>query len=149
MHSYSRRTRRQGVEPATAQDFMRFLLRWQHVAPDTQLAGEAGLAAALEQLQGHEAAAVAWEPDLLARRLRHYDPAWLDRLCHDGEVSWLRLTPRARDDANTPAGPPSKATPITVVYRNDLAVAARSRACRRRPGRTCRRRDRRDRRGAP
>jgi ATP-dependent Lhr-like helicase len=129
MHSYSRRTRRQGVEPATAQDFMRFLLRWQHVAPDTQLAGEAGLAAALEQLQGHEAAAVAWEPDLLARRLRHYDPAWLDRLCHNGEVSWLRLTPRARDDANTPAGPPSKATPITVVYRNDLAwllEAARS-----------------------
>ena len=120
MHSYSRRTRRQGVEPATAQDFMRFLLRWQHVAPDTQLAGEAGLAAALEQLQGYEAAAVAWEPDLLARRLRHYDPAWLDRLCHNGEVSWLRLTPRVRDNANTPAGPPSKATPITVVYRNDL-----------------------------
>jgi ATP-dependent Lhr-like helicase len=99
---------------------MRFLLRWQHVAPDSQLAGEAGLAAALEQLQGYEAAAVAWEPDLLARRLRHYDPAWLDRLCHDGEVSWLRLTPRARDDANSPAGPPSKATPITIVYRNDL-----------------------------
>ena len=121
MHSYSRRTRRQGVEPATAQDFMRFLLRWQHVAPDTQLTGEAGLAAALEQLQGYEAAAVAWEPDLLARRLRHYDPAWLDRLCHNGEVSWLRLTPRARDDVNAPAGPPSKATPITVVYRNDLA----------------------------
>ncbi len=120
MHSYSRRTRRQGVDPATAQDFMRFLLRWQHVAPDTQLAGEAGLATVLEQLQGHEAAAVAWEPDLLARRLRHYDPAWLDRLCHDGEVGWLRLTPRARDDANTPAGPPSKATPITVVYRSDL-----------------------------
>ena len=44
MHSYSRRTRRGGVEPATAQDFMRFLLRWQHVAPGTQLAGEAGLA---------------------------------------------------------------------------------------------------------
>ncbi len=120
MHSYTRRTRRQGVEPATPQNFMRFLLRWQHVAPDSQLAGEAGLAAALEQLQGYEAAAVSWEPDLLARRLRHYDPAWLDRLCHDGEVSWLRLTPRARDDANSPAGPPSKATPITIVYRNDL-----------------------------
>jgi ATP-dependent Lhr-like helicase len=120
LHSYSRRTRRRGVEPATAQDFLRFLLRWQHVAPDTQLAGESGLASVLEQLQGHEAAAVAWEPDLLARRMRQYDPAWLDRLCHDGEVGWLRLTPRARDDANTPAGPPSKATPITVVFRSDL-----------------------------
>jgi ATP-dependent Lhr-like helicase len=120
MHSYSRRTRRQGVEPATAQDFMRFLLRWQHAAPDTQLAGEAGLATVLEQLQGYEAAAVAWEPELLAARVRQYDPAWLDRLCHDGEVGWLRLTPRARDVADAPAGPPSKATPITVVFRSDL-----------------------------
>ena len=46
MHSSSRRVRRSGVEPATAQDFMRFLLRWQHVAPGTQLAGDAGLVAA-------------------------------------------------------------------------------------------------------
>jgi ATP-dependent Lhr-like helicase len=120
MHSYSRRTRRQSIDPATPQDFMRFLLRWQHVAPDTQLAGEAGLAKVLEQLEGHEAAAVAWEPDLVARRLRHYDPSWLDQLCHNGEVGWLRLTPRARDDADAPAGPPSKATPITIVYRSDL-----------------------------
>ena len=45
---------------------MRFLLRWQHVAPGTQLAGEAGLVAVLEQLQGYEAAAGAWEPELLA-----------------------------------------------------------------------------------
>src|SRR5947207_15135436 len=74
MHSYSRRSRRGGVEPATAQDFMRFLLRWQHVAPGTQLAGEAGLAAVVEQLQGHEAAAAGWESELFARRLRHYEP---------------------------------------------------------------------------
>jgi ATP-dependent helicase Lhr and Lhr-like helicase len=120
MHSYSRRSRRERVEPVTAQDFMRFLLRWQHVAPDTQLAGEAGLVSVIEQLQGFESAAVTWEPDLLARRLRHYDPAWLDRLCHDGDVAWLRLTPGARD-ADAPAGAPSKATPIAVVFRADLA----------------------------
>ncbi|MCJ7436735.1 MAG: DEAD/DEAH box helicase [Acidimicrobiia bacterium] len=121
MHSYSRRTRRQGVAPATAQDFMRFLLRWQHVAPGTQLGGEAGLVAVIDQLQGYESAAVAWEPELLGRRVRGYQPAWLDRLGHDGQVSWLRLTPRARDDANAPAGAPSKATPISVVFRDDLA----------------------------
>ncbi len=119
MHSYSRRSRRGGVEPATAQDFVRFLLRWQHVAPGTQLTGEAGLLTVVEQLQGFDAAAVAWEPDLLASRLRRYDPAWLDRLCHDGEVAWLRLTPPARD-ADAPAVAPSKATPISVVARADL-----------------------------
>jgi ATP-dependent Lhr-like helicase len=120
MHAGSRRRRRDTVQPATAQDFMRFLLRWQHVAPDTQLAGESGLAAVVEQLEGHEAAAAAWEPELLTRRLRDYRPGWFDRLCHDGEVSWLRLMPKPRDDNNAPAGPPSKATPITVVLRSDL-----------------------------
>ena len=120
MHSYSRRSRRERVEPVTAQDFMRFLLRWQHVTPDSQLSGEAGLVSVIEQLQGFEAAAVTWEPDLLARRLRHYEPGWLDRLCHDGDVAWLRLTPGARE-ADAPAGAPSKATPIAVVFRADLA----------------------------
>ena len=121
MHSYSRRARRDGVEPVTAQDFVRFLLRWQHVAPGTQLAGEHGLVSAIEQLQGYEAAAVGWETELLARRVRGYQPSWLDRLCHDGQVGWLRLRPRARDD-DTPAvaAAPSKATPISVVFRDDL-----------------------------
>ncbi len=119
MHSYSRRARRGGVEPATAQDFMRFLLRWQHVAPGCQLAGEVGLLTVVEQLQGFDAAAVAWEPDLLGTRMRRYDPAWLDRLCHDGEVAWLRTNPPARD-VDAPSVAPSKATPISLVARVDL-----------------------------
>ncbi|MGI9034309.1 MAG: DEAD/DEAH box helicase [Acidimicrobiales bacterium] len=121
MHSYSRRSRRQGAEAVTAQDFMRFLLRWQHLAPGTQVGGEAGLMAVLEQLQGFEAAAASWEAELLTRRVRHYEPAWLDRLCHNGEVAWLRLTPRVADDADAPSAAPSKATPISVVLRADLA----------------------------
>jgi len=121
MHSYSKRSRRQGFEPVTAQDFMRFLLRWQHVAPETQLSGEAGLIAVLEQLQGFEAAAGAWESELFTRRLHRYEPVWLDALCHAGEVAWLRLTPRAWDDPATPsAAAPSKATPTAVVLRADL-----------------------------
>ena len=119
MHSYSRRSRRESVQATTAQDYMRFLLRWQHVAPGTQLVGEQGLATVVAQLQGYEAAAVAWEPELLGRRLRHYSPSWLDQLCHDGDAAWLRLTPRARMD-DGPAAAPSKATPISVVFRSDL-----------------------------
>jgi ATP-dependent Lhr-like helicase len=119
MHSYSRRARRASVDPVTTQDFVRFALRWQHLAPGTQLAGDDGLRRAVEQLQGWEAAAAAWEPELLARRMRHYEPAALDRLCHDGEVGWLRLAPPARD-VDAPAGAPNKATPISVVFRDDL-----------------------------
>ncbi|HEX2064868.1 MAG TPA: hypothetical protein VHE80_10660, partial [Acidimicrobiales bacterium] len=119
MHAYSRRSRRQGVEPATAQDFVRFLLRWHHLSPGTQLSGDEGLAKAISQLQGWEAAAAAWEPELLGRRLRPYHAGSLDRLCHEGEVAWLRLSLRAGDDG-APAGAPNKATPISVLLRDDL-----------------------------
>jgi ATP-dependent helicase Lhr and Lhr-like helicase len=129
MHSYSRRSRRQSVQPATAQDFMRFLLEWQHVSPGARLSGRDGLVTVLEQLQGFEAAAVAWEPHLLGRRLSHYNPSWLDGLCYGGETAWLRLVPRIRDEPDSPSLSTSKATPITLVYRADLPwllAAARS-----------------------
>ena len=116
MHSYSRRARRQSVEPVTAQDFMRFLLDWQHVAPGSQLSGPAGLAAVLEQLQGVEAAAGAWENEVLSRRLVRYQPSWLDAMCHGGDTAWLRVSPRSQADGHGP----SKATPISVVFRADL-----------------------------
>ncbi len=120
MHSYSRRARRDQVETATAQDYLRFLLRWQHLAPGTQLVGDDGLRRIVEQLQGWEAPAAAWEPELLARRLRQYEPGLLDRLCHEGEVGWLRLAPPPRDP-DAPAGAPNRATPVSVVLRDDLA----------------------------
>jgi ATP-dependent Lhr-like helicase len=122
MHSYSRGARRGRTQPVTARDFMRFLLRWQHVAPGTRLRGEAGLVAVLDRLQGFEAAASAWEPELLAARVEDYRPELIDRLCHDGEVGWLRLSPPAAGDGgDEPAQQrPSKATRIAVVFRADL-----------------------------
>ena len=83
---------------------MRFLLRWQHVAPIPRVAGEAGLVSVLEQLQGFERGKPG-NPSCW-RRMRRYESAWLDHLCHDGEVAWLRLTPRSRDDPDAPATAP-------------------------------------------
>ena len=68
-------------------------LRWQHVAPGTGQAGERGTIEVLRQLQGFEAPANAWEPQILARRIAGYDPKLLDRLCLGGVVGWGRLTP--------------------------------------------------------
>ena len=42
IHRYTTERLRREIEPVTAQDLVRFLLRWQHVAPDTQLEGRAG-----------------------------------------------------------------------------------------------------------
>ena len=84
---------RREIEPVTAADFMRFLFRWQHLAPGTQLHGVDGALQVLKQLQGYEISAAAWEPDVLRRRVARYDPELLDTLCLSGEVMWGRLSP--------------------------------------------------------
>ena len=84
---------RKQIEPVTAAQFMRWLMRWQHVAPGTQVAGERGTLEVLQQLQGFEIPANAWERQVLARRIADYDPKWLDQLCLTGAVGWGRLSP--------------------------------------------------------
>src|SRR5262249_14575495 len=72
---------RREIEPVTPADLLRFLARWQHTAPGTQLHGEMGLAAVLEQLQGFEAPVGAWEEEILPQRVAGYQAGWLDALC--------------------------------------------------------------------
>ncbi len=105
---------RREIEPASAADYMRFLLAWQHVAPGTQVVGRAGLLRVIEQLQGFEAAAGAWERDILPVRVGRYDPSWLDGLCLSGEVTWGRLAAREA------AGAPNRTATIALVRRRDL-----------------------------
>src|SRR5579871_3734813 len=71
---------RKQVQPIHAAQFMRWLLRWQHVAPGAQVAGERATLDVIRQLQGFEIPANAWERQVLARRIADYDPKWLDQL---------------------------------------------------------------------
>ena len=108
---------RREIEPVTAAQFMRWLLRWQHVAPGTQSLGERGTLEVVRQLQGFEAPANAWEREILARRVAGYDPSVLDQLCLTGAVGWGRLSPyfrppategsRLENRSSTLASPPS------------------------------------------
>ncbi|HEU5020391.1 MAG TPA: helicase-related protein, partial [Bryobacteraceae bacterium] len=84
---------RREIEPVSALDLHRFLCRWQHVAPGTQLHGAEGTLQIIRQLQGYEIPASAWESEILSRRIRNYDPEYLDELCLSGEVMWGRLSP--------------------------------------------------------
>ena len=111
---------RKQIEPVTAAAFMRWLLRWQHVAPGTQVVGERGALEVLQQLQGFEIPANAWERQVLARRIAGYDPAWLDQLCLTGAVGWGRLSPHPAtiDSAGTAAAStPSENAPAVRQRR--------------------------------
>ena len=108
---------RREIEPATTQDFFRFLFRWQHVHPGTQLHGAQGLSEIVGKLQGFQSAAASWESDVLAARLARYDRTLLDQLCLSGEIAWGRL---ACADESPRRAPPGRATPIALVRREDL-----------------------------
>ncbi len=119
---------RKEIEAVSAADFMRFLFRWQHVHPGTQLHGRDGLTQIIAQLQGLELPAPAWERDILPARLYRYDPADLDQLCLSGEVSWgrLRLLAPTTDDGSDPPRPRrvalTRAAPLALTLRESLAV---------------------------
>ncbi len=124
---------RKQIEPVTAAAFLRWLMRWQHVAPGTQVVGERGTLEVLQQLQGFEIPANAWERQVLARRVADYDPAWLDQLCMTGAVGWGRLSPHpATVDSGGVAGSsegapaprqrrviPTSVAPITFFVREE------------------------------
>ena len=105
LHSYSQNRLRREIEPVSAQDFMRFLLRWQHVAPGTRRQGRAGLLSVIEQLQGFELAAGAWEEAILSARVEGYQQRWLEDLCLSGEVELgPSVAPSPRGRRATAAG---------------------------------------------
>jgi ATP-dependent helicase Lhr and Lhr-like helicase len=93
IHRLTVATLRKQIAPVTASQFMNWLLRWQHLAPGTQVRGEHGTLEVIRQLQGFEIPASAWERFVLARRISDYDPAHLDQLCLAGVVGWGRLSP--------------------------------------------------------
>jgi len=123
IHHLTIATLRKQVEPVTAAQYMRWLLRWQHVAPNSQTAGERGLLEVLKQLQGFEIPANAWEKQVLKLRVNNYDPAQLDQLCLTGAVGWGRLSPHPATLEEGGSGKrrvvPTSVAPITFFVRED------------------------------
>ncbi len=118
IHRYTVARLRAEIEPVSAADFLRFLFRWHGLGAEPLPEGPQALAAVVEQLEGFEASAGAWEADILPARTHNYDPEWLDGLCLSGRVLWARLTPPkpvAGKDRST--GGPVRSTPIALLTR--------------------------------
>ena len=116
---------RKQIEPVTPAVYLHWLLRWQRVAPRTQLSGEAGVLEALRLLEGFEAPAIEWERTLLPQRVAGYDPRWLDTLCLEGVVGWGRISPHPAfathgSDFSAPKRVvPTSMAPVTFFVREE------------------------------
>ncbi len=121
IHRYTLTKLRAEIEPVTTADLVRFLMVWQRLEPNERAQGLEGLATVIDQLQGYEAAAAAWETDLLAARCVEYDPAQLDMLCLTGRVGWGRLSPPAGADGAAPSRP-VRSTPISLFPREQAEL---------------------------
>lgn len=123
IHRLTLGTLRKQIEPVTAAQFMEWLFRWQHVAHGSQLPpSDRGVLEVLRQLQGFEVPAVAWEREVLARRVRGYDPKMLDQLSLSGAVGWGRLSPHPatlQESDGRRRVVPTSVAPITFFVRED------------------------------
>lgn len=129
IHSYTLNRLRREIEPVSSADFIRFLLAWQKVSPDQQLEGPDSVRTVIEQLEGFEAPAAAWEGEILPSRITEYDPSWLDALCLSGEVVWARLTTPSRSASEngvekTRGSAPVRNTPIALLPRKHFGLWA-------------------------
>jgi ATP-dependent Lhr-like helicase len=120
IHRYTVKRLRAEIEPIEARDFLRFLFEWQRVTPAGRMEGPDAVGAILAQLEGFEAAASAWETEILPERISEYEPAWLDEQCLAGRFVWTRLASRRSDPERRAA--PVRATPIVLLARRNLRL---------------------------
>jgi ATP-dependent Lhr-like helicase len=117
IHRLTIGTLRRQIEPVSAAEYVRFLHRWQHVAPGSRLHGIDGTMLVIRQLEGYEAPAAAWETQILPARVAGYRSEYLDRLCYAGDVMWGRLSPH-------PALEPKEEEPARKIRPTKLAPIA-------------------------
>jgi ATP-dependent Lhr-like helicase len=118
---------RRSVRPVDAAQYGRFLLAWQHLSPESRVEGMGGLDRALSGLVGFALPDDLFEREILARRVRGYQPSWLDRRVSDGDWAFsgsggtsrmkVALWPRA--DLGPPSPPPPEEdTPAARVIHH-------------------------------
>lgn len=118
IHRYTLNRLRAEIAPVSTADFMRFLFAWQRIEPGERAAGLEGLAAVIDQLDGYEVSAGAWESEILSGRCQEYDPALLDMLCLTGRVAWGRLSASSTPSNGGTGTRPIRTTPIALVRRD-------------------------------
>ena len=96
--------------------------------------GPLALQEIVEQLEGFEAPAAAWEKEILGVRLNGYKSGWLDDACRSGRTTWVRLrTGNGRSNGAHAAPAPSNRRRSPCCRAGMSPCGGRSRTRTRRP----------------
>ena len=117
IHRLTVATLRKQIEPVTAAQFMRWLLRWQHIAPGTPGPGRTRHPRCAAPVAGLRDSCQCLGTAHPGSPYSNYDPKWLDQLCLTGAVGWGRLSPHPATLDDTAPGKrrviPTSVAPIT------------------------------------
>jgi ATP-dependent Lhr-like helicase len=80
---------RSEITTCPAPQFVDFVLRWQHLHPETRRGSAEGLEEVLGRLEGLCLPADLWERTVLPGRVPGYQPRWLDEAMGSGEWVWV------------------------------------------------------------
>ncbi|HEX4684951.1 MAG TPA: DEAD/DEAH box helicase [Gemmatimonadaceae bacterium] len=89
---------RRQIEAVDLNRFSRFMLQWQHLAPDERLSGDDGTVRVARQMYGLPRPAEQWEREILPARTQPYEPEALSRLISAGEMVWIGATSAKPDE---------------------------------------------------
>jgi ATP-dependent Lhr-like helicase len=125
---------RRSIKPVDAEQYGRFLLAWQHLSPESRTEGMGGLDRALSGLAGLALPDDLFEREILARRVRGYQPGWLDRrisdgdwaFCGSGGTSRMKVALWPRPDLGLPAPPPPEEDTPSARVIHHLATRGAS-----------------------
>ncbi|MBI3394476.1 MAG: hypothetical protein HY042_01435, partial [Spirochaetia bacterium] len=111
--------RRYGGHPVTftPEQYLSFLVRWQHAHPDTRLEGPGGVEKALSLLEGCSMSVDSWHK-VLERRVDGFQQSFLDHLILTGAYVWWR--PARESDAGRRSI--TRHTPVMILSRELLKV---------------------------
>lgn len=91
LHRRSLKSLREHVKPLSPDRYADFMVKWQHIHPETKLRGKEGVFTAIKQLQTWEEHTTFWERYFLASRVSHYKSRILDELIGEKKVSFGRF----------------------------------------------------------
>ena len=100
IHKRTLQRLRKEIRPVSKDSYIRYLMQWMRIDGERIGEGVNALDTVLDQLEGFEAPAAAWESKILPSRIYNYSTELLNHLSASGTIVWSRLSKFDRPKPN-------------------------------------------------